>query len=195
MTHEQVAQLAEACSPYQTLIRVLAYSGLRWGEVAALRVHRVDLLRRRLEVDEANTEVGGHVVQGTTKNHQRRSVPIPRFLADDLAQHLAGKKPDDLVFTSPAGGVLRNTNFRPRFFDPAAQRAGLAGLTPHELRHTAASLAVQAGANVKVVQQMLGHASASMTLDVYAGLFADNLDEVAERLDQAFAVMQGQRWE
>jgi integrase len=131
--------------------------------------------------------VGGHVVEGTTKNHHRRSVPIPRFLADELAEHLAGKKPDDLVFTSPTGRVLRNTNFRPRFFDPAAQRAGLAGLTPHLLRHTAASLAVQAGANVKVVQQMLGHASAAMTLDVYAGLFADNLDEVADRLDQAFA--------
>jgi hypothetical protein len=57
----------------------------------------------------------------------------------------------------------------------------------HELRHTAASLAVQAGANVKLIQQMLGHASAAMTLDVYAGLFADNLDEVADRLDQAFA--------
>jgi integrase len=148
---------------------VLAYAGLRWGEVAALRVHRVDLARRRLEVDEANTEVGGHVVEGTTKNHERRSVPIPRFLADELAEHLVGKKPDDLVFTSPKGGVLRNTNFRSRFFDPAAEQAGLAGLTPHELRHTAASLAVQAGANVKVVQQMLGHASAAMTLDVYAG--------------------------
>ena len=46
---------------------------------------------------------------------------------------------------------------------------------------------MQAGANVKVVQQMLGHASAAMTLDVYAGLFADNLDEVADRLDQAVA--------
>jgi integrase len=187
LTHQQVAQLADACARYQTLIRVLAYSGPRWGEVAALRVHRVDLLRRRLEVDEANTEVGGHVVQGTTKNHQRRSVPIPRFLAEELAEHLVGKQPDDLVFTSPAGAVLRNTNFRPRFFDPAAERVGLAGLTPHDLRHTAASLAVKVGANVKVVQQMLGHASAAMTLDVYAGLFADNLDEVADRLDRAFA--------
>ena len=130
LTHEQVAQLAEACAPYQTLIRVLAYAGLRWGEAAALRMHRVDLLRRRLEVDEAHTEVGGHVVEGTTKNHHRRSVPIPRFLADELAEHLKGKKPDDLVFTSPTGRVLRNTNFRPRFFDPAAERTGLAGLTP-----------------------------------------------------------------
>ena len=54
-----------------------------------------------------------------------------------------------------------------RFWDPATERAGLPGLTPHELRHTAASLAVAAGANVKAVQQMLGHASAAMTLDVY----------------------------
>jgi integrase len=87
----------------------------------------VHLLRRELEVDEANTEVHGDVVEGTTKNHQRRSVPIPRFLANDLAEHIAGKKPDHLVFTSPTGGVLRNTNFRLRFFDPAAERVGLAG--------------------------------------------------------------------
>jgi integrase len=186
LSHAQVAALAEACAPYQTLIRVLAYSGLRWGEASALRVHAVDLDRRRLEVDQAHTEVGGKIVVGTTKNHERRSVPIPRFLAEELREHLAEKGPNELVFTSPKGAALRNTNFRPRFFDPAAERVGLSGLTPHELRHTAASLAIKAGANVKVVQQMLGHASAAMTLDVYAGLFTDNLDEVADRLDQAF---------
>ena len=75
------------------------------------------------------------------------------------------KAPNDLLFTAPEGGVLRNTNFRPRFFDPAAEKAGLPGLTPHELRHTAASLAIAAGANVKAVQQILGHASAAMTLE------------------------------
>jgi integrase len=114
-------------------------------------------------------------------------VPIPRFLADELAVQLAGKAPGDLLFTAPEGGVLRNTNFRPRFFDPIAEKAGLPGLTPHELRHTAASLAIAAGANVKAVQQMLGHASAAMTLDTYAGLFADDLDTVADQLDWAFA--------
>ena len=56
-------------------------------------------------------------------------------------------------------------------------------LTPHDLRHTAASLAVSAGANVKSVQRMLGHASAAMTLDVYADLFDDDLDDVANALD------------
>jgi len=60
-------------------------------------------------------------------------------------------------------------------------------VTPHDLRHTAASLAVQAGANVKAVQRMLGHASAAMTLDVYTGLFGDDLDAVADRLDEAAA--------
>jgi integrase len=133
------------------------------------------------------------VLVGTTKTHQRRSVPIPRFLADELADHLAVKAPGDLVFTAPEGGVLRNTNFRPRFFDPAAEKVGLLGLTPHELRHTAASLAIAAGANVKAVQLMLGHASAAMTLDIYAGLFADDLDAVADRLDRAFAKLNADR--
>jgi integrase len=150
-------------------------------------VSRLDLLRRRVTVAVAFAEVGGHLVEGTPKNHQRRSVPVPRFLVDELTAHVAGKRQEDLVFTAPNGGPLRNTNFRPRIFQPAAASVGLAGITPHDLRHTAASLAVAAGANVKAVQRMLGHASASMTLDVYAGLFGDDLDEVANRLDEAVA--------
>ena len=62
--------------------------------------------------------------------------------------------------------------------------AGLTGPTPHDLRHTAASLAVSAGANVKAVQRLLGHASAAMTLDVYSGLFDDDLDALADRLEE-----------
>jgi integrase len=105
----------------------------------ALTACRIDLARRRIEVFEAITEVHGRVIIGTTKTHQRRSVPIPRFLADELADHLAGKASGDLVSSAPEGGVLRNTNFRPRFFDPAAEKVGLLGLVPHELRHAAAS--------------------------------------------------------
>ena len=83
------------------------------------------------------------------------------------------------MFSTPAGAPLRNTNFRRRHWDKAVRAAGLDGLLPHDLRHTAASLAVAAGANVKAVQRMLGHASATMTLDVYAGVFGDDLDTVA----------------
>jgi hypothetical protein len=83
--------------------------------------------------------------------------------------------------------MLRNNNFRRRVFGPAASSVGLPELTPHDSRHTAASLAVAAGANVKAVQRMLGHASAAMTLDVYADLFGDDMDAVADRLDEAAA--------
>ncbi len=112
-------------------------------------------------------------------------MPIPRFLRHELAEDLAGKHRDDLVFPAPRGGPLRVQNFRRRCFDTAAAEVGLEGLTPHELRHTAASLAISAGASVKSVQLMLGHASAAVTLDRYSHLFGDELDAVAERLDAA----------
>lgn len=185
LTHEQVSQLAEACGPYELFVTFLAYTGLRWGEFAALRAKHVDLLRRRVTVAESASEVQGVMAFGPTKTHQRRVVVLPRFLVDPLAEHLEDKKADDLVFAAPNGGVLRNSNFRHRVLTPAAASVGLAGLSPHDLRHTAASLAIAAGANVKVVQQMMGHASAAMTLDVYAGLFGDDLDSVADSLDAA----------
>jgi hypothetical protein len=104
------------------------------------------------------------------------AAPIPRFLIEPLAAHLDGKSREELVFTAPGGGVLRNNAFRRRAFDAGAAAAGLAGLTPHELMHTAASLAVVAGANVKAIQRILGHAAAAMTLDACAGLFSDDPD-------------------
>jgi integrase len=85
---------------------------------------------------------------------------------------------------------LRGGNYRNRYFSKAVERCRKADetfpdITPHDLRHSAASLASSAGANVKAVQRMLGHAKASMTLDIYADLFDDDLDVVADRLDTA----------
>ncbi len=128
--------------------------------------------------------MGGTVHFGTPKTHQQRTVPFPVALAEPLARRCEAKGSDDLV-TSPEGAVLRSGNFRRRFFDPAATAAGLEDLTPHDLRHTAASLLVASGAHVKAVQRMLGHASAAMTLDVYSGLFDDDLSALAERMDAA----------
>jgi integrase len=166
-------------------VLVLAYTGLRWGELAALQVSRLDLLRRRIQVAESVTELSdGRLNWGLPKSHERRWVPVPRFLVDELAEHVAGEARDDLVFTSPKGAVLRVRGARRSWFDRAVEASGVPeGLHPHELRHTAASLAVSAGANVKAVQRMLGHAKASMTLDVYAELFDDDLEAVGDRLD------------
>lgn len=183
LTPGEVAALADGAGDYRAVVLTLAYTGLRFGEATALRVRNVDLMRRRLSIVESMTEVAGRLTLGTPKTHQQRRVPLPRFLVDEVAPWVKGKGPDDLVFTSPLGEPLRINNFRKRVFDPALKKAGLVGVTPHDLRHTAASLAVGTGANVKDVQQMLGHASAAMTLDVYAGLFDDSLDGVADRMD------------
>lgn len=183
LTMSQLEALADASGDYQLLVKVLGYGGLRWGEAVALTVRKCDLLRSRLIVDASVVDIAGVLSLGTTKSGKRREVPLSRFLRDALAAHLAGKAPDDLVFPASRGGYLRNSNFRRGSFDRAASAVGLEGLVPHELRHTAASLAIHSGANIKVVQSMMGHASATMTWDLYGHLYDDDLDNVAERLD------------
>lgn len=260
LNHAQVARLAHVAGDFETVVLVLAYTGLRWGEMAALKAGRVDLRRRRLSITENVVDVGGTLVWGTPKTHEAREVPFPAFLGPLLAESINGKGPDAIVFTGPKGGTLRHNTTRRRTFDPAVRLAGaaiatlqaavgmpkpsrtgvfdvatqealvkwqrlhnltesgigdsstwhviaeehgvpevakfvgldiglgdrdFARLTPHDLRHTAASLAVSAGANVKALQRMLGHASAAMTLDRYADLFDDDLDTVASALDAA----------
>jgi integrase len=185
LDHGQLHSLAEASEPYETLVLTLGYCGLRWGEAAALRVKRVDLLRGRLHIAEAMTEVSGHVILGVPKTHVSRSVPVPGFLRDALAVQCVGKAPDNFVFASPHGAILRNGKLRRTYFDPAARAVGLRGLAPHALRNTAASLAIAAGANVMAVQSLLGRASATTTLDGYSHLFGDQLDAVADAMDTA----------
>jgi integrase len=179
----QVEDLANAAGDYRLLILVLSYCGLRWGEAVALTVRNCDLLRSRLLVDRSVVDISGALSLGTTKTGRQREVPLPRSLRDELAVHVAGGSLDDLVFPAPRGGYLRSSNFRRARFDSAARAAGLEGLLPHELRHTAASLAIASGANIKVVQSMMGHSSATMTWDRYGHLYDNDLDSVAERLD------------
>lgn len=186
LTHQQVHDLAAASGKHEAMVLLLAYTGLRWGEVVALRVRDVDFTRRRLAISENAVEVGAETIVGTPKSHKRRSVPFPAFLGDSLAHAAAGKQSNDLLFSGRFGEhVKRATRGQRTWFKSALDCADLEPMTVHDLRHTAASLAVSAGANVKAVQRMLGHASAAMTLDVYADLFDDDLDAVAVALDGA----------
>ncbi len=200
LTHDELEALANVCGEYRTLVFVLGYCGLRWGEAAGLRVGRVDVLRGRLDVVESVTEVNGVAVSGTPKTHQRRSVPVPSFLRAELARSCEGRARDDYVFPAPRGGVLRVGAFRRGTWNGACVAVGLGemvaardgrkryvGLTPHVLRHVAASFAIVSGASVKGIQSMLGHASATQSLDRYGALWGDELDAVAERIDAARA--------
>lgn len=190
LTHAQVQSLADSTRPeYATLVLFLAYTGLRWGEATALRIRHVDTLRRRVSVEENAVLVSGVIHVGTPKTHRSRSVPYPEFLALPLGKLAEGKSRDELLFGDGKTHVRlpasRNGWFTAAVSARVTADTAFPRVTPHDLRHTAASLAVQAGAHVKAVQRMLGHASAAMTLDVYADLFDDDLDGVAIALDQA----------
>ena len=189
LTAEQVARLAEAMpnSQHTTMVYVLAYGGLRWGELVALRRAGVDVLRRTLQVTESATEVAGHLDFGTTKTHQSRTAHLPAFVAELLGRHLQDIEdaPEALVFPAPRGGPLRYQNMRKTVWDRGRRRCDedLSDVTPHDLRHTCASLMRAAGADVKAIQQQLGHRNATVTLNTYTHLFEGDLAAVMDRLD------------
>jgi integrase len=107
-------------------------------------------------------------------------------VGDDLKALMAGKGRDDLVFAARDGGVLRVSHWRPRVFNVARDSlADFPKITPHDLRHTAASLVVSAGGNVLALARMLGHEDPSVTLRVYADLFDTDLDALGDVLSEA----------
>lgn len=158
LTHEQVGSLA-AASTYPV--------SLRWGEATGLRVKHVDALRRRVSVEKNAILLGGVVHVDTPKTHEARSVPYPAFLSLSIAKLCEGKRREDLLF---GDGVapMRLPNSVRVWFAFAVKRVrdvdeDFPRVTAHDMRHTAASLAISAGANVKAVQRMLGHACSTMT--------------------------------
>jgi integrase len=277
LTHEQLRRVADATSGHQarTLVLLTGLTGLRWGEVSALRVGDVDPLRRRVQVARAYMRLDdGTLLLGDTKTHARREVPVPAVLLEDLVVLMAGRGREELLFCGRGGVPLRRESFDRHAFRPAVRTAGsavsllqellgmevmsrvvdgptvdavrrvqhdaglpvtglvdaqtwaalghpdrgrrdeltraqkiarthslasaarvtlgggaedFAGLTLHDLRHTAASLAIAGGATVKAVQRMLGHESPVLTLRTYAGLFDDDLDRLGTAMSEAFA--------
>ena len=177
------------CLPlrHRAIVLTAAFTGLRWGELSALRISDLELLRRRLTVNQTAVRAGGTISFGPPKTAaSRRTVSLPPVLVEVLAEHLQ-RFPSDggFVFTGEKGAVLRSTNFRRRVWLPAVEEAGLDGLRFHDLRHSHAALLIAAGEHVKVIQSRLGHASAKITLDTYGHLF-EGLDEsAADRLNQA----------
>ena len=186
LTHDELWQLADCLDAARDrlLVLVAGYCGLRWGELAALRWPDVDLDKGTLRVIRAYSEEAPRGEMSPVKDHQSRTVPIPRVVSEQFMMYRAQSNPDGLVFPSANATPLRNRNFRRDVFDPDIEALGLK-ITPHNLRDTAASLAIQAGASVVAVARLLGHESAATTLNHHAGLFPTDLDDIADRLDAA----------
>ena len=187
-TVAQVAALADAIDPrYRALILVAAYGGLRWGELVGLRVKRVDLLHGRVTVAEQVAEVNGKLIPGPPKTEAgRRTVTLPAVAAVALAEHLANfaePGPEGLVFPAPQGGYLRRSNFRRRWWVPATRAVGVEGLRVHDLRHSAATMALAAGANTRELMERMGHTSPAVALR-YQHVMAGRDQAIAAALDE-----------
>ncbi|MCI1936191.1 MAG: site-specific integrase [Bifidobacteriaceae bacterium] len=194
LTYSEVEALAAVTDEKSdaTLIRFLAYCGPRIGEAAALRVEQVDFEKRRVRISRTLTvDANGKPKTGTPKTGKSRTIAFPEFLADDLSELTRGHNDEDFLFRTKQGTQLNVSNWRNRVFRKAVEGAGLGdiqGLKVHSLRHTYASLAIASGADVKTVQRQLGHEDAAMTLNTYAGLWPDRLDEVADTMQQKRSV-------
>ena len=145
LSSDDVARLVDESRQHRTLVLVLAYTGIRWGEAVALKVRDVEFLRRRLSVSENAVQLGVDHAVGPTKGRKARSVPVPGFVLDALSVQCAGKGPGELVFPGPDGAYLPRPKSNGGWFSSAVARAGVQDITPHDLRHTCVSLAVSAG--------------------------------------------------
>jgi integrase len=187
LSADDVTALADKSGEHRVLVLVLAYCGLRWGEAIGLRVRDVQFLRRRISVSENAVQIGSRHVVGPTKGREDRSVPVPEFVLNELSAQCKGKAPGDLVFGGRHGGYLPRPKSSNGWFTRAVKAAKVQAITPHDLRHTCASLAVSAGVNVLALARMLGHKDPSVTLRVYADLFDTDLDTVAASLHAKYS--------
>lgn len=162
-------------------ILVVAYSGLRWGEHAALTADRIDVARRRIIVDRQVIETRHCLKLSAPKGRKQRvtmypaRTPAGANLAEMLLRRLREIGPRDLVFPSPRGKWARRSGYARRVFHPAAQAAGWPrqadgrwAWTFHSLRHVFATWALaQPGARLEDVSRLLGHSSVRITQDIY----------------------------
>ncbi len=193
--HEVKAFLdAVAGHTFEALWILAATTGMRRGELLGLRRRDVDFEAKRLSVVQAIVLVQGHPTIGPPKTKRSaRRVHLNARAVDALQRHLSAnseQKPADteLVFTRNGGLPLR-PGWVTAQFSKLSRAAGLRHIRLHDLRHTWATVALEAGINPKVVSEQLGHANVSITLDTYShvipALQADAVDRVAEAIYNA----------
>lgn len=175
---------------YRTLILVLGFVGVRISEAAALRVRDIDFNKLTISINKKmSTAPIAHSVTGRTgedrppKSHRERTVTMPVWIAEALAKTVKGRKPDDRVFTTVTGRPLNIDNFRAQYFKPACAKLGF-HVTPHWLRHSAASFLLQKGVSAERVARQLGHRDSTITLRVYAGFWEEDVDSVRIALEE-----------
>jgi integrase len=179
LTVAQADALLKAIKPNDLLVLFMLRTGARRGEAAVVTVEDLDVRRQRVRIQSAIDGDGG---EGDTKTGEHRDVPVAGELLRRLQEAAKGKRRGAYLMPDPEGNAWTRHKWRP-IWNKARGATGMPDFDTHELRHTAASWAIHAGANVKTVQAMLGHASATQTLDTYSHLWNDELDAIVGRVD------------
>lgn len=207
LTVKQLHALADAAGDNRPLVYFLGAVGARFGEAAELRWRDCDFKKLQVRIARSVTLVNGVFEVGSPKNKKGRTVSLPAFVAELLEPASKGADRNALVFPDSEGGHMRGTNVRRRWWSDAVAAADLYpriettksgektvvyDFKLHELRHTAASLAIQAGCNIKSLQNMLGHSSASLTLDRYGHLYESDVDAVGAAMNAVLTGKCGQ---
>lgn len=199
LTMPQLLALAEEAdrrkNQYGTLVLVMGLTGLRFGEAIALRVKDVDFKENLITI--CDNAVWSHdLYHNEPKNHDNRVVPFPpQILGQRLRDATADKDPNALLFPRPGvindgdnltkADYVRRPDTRDGWFAESIKRVkGIPDtMTPHDLRHTAVSLAIHAKVNPLLVARIAGHRDFSTTMRVYADLYNEDLAAAGAALD------------
>jgi integrase len=196
---EQVKRLLKAAhgNRFEVLYTLAVTTGLRQGEILGLKWEDIDLANGVTRVRRTLTRRRGRLFLGDPKTKRsRRTVRLTKSAVEALKRHLAHQmeqmerlgdlyKDQGLVFATGRGTLVNPSNLRKRSFAPLLEKAGLPSVRFHDLRHTCATLLLSRNVNPKIVSEMLGHATVSITLDTYSHVLPNMQDGAARALEDA----------
>jgi integrase len=195
LSPEQVCKLlaAAAGNRLEAIYPTAVGTGMRLGELFGLQWSDVDLGSRKISVRHTLTELNGNLTLSEPKSAKgKRMVELPQRVVNALHEHRKRSLAEGFgsvpwVFCNQHGGPLRRSHFHAQLFKPLLRRAGLPDIRFHDLRHTSATLLLLQGVHPKVVQERLGHAQISLTLDTYSHVLPSMQKDAASRLDAMLA--------
>ena len=180
---------------FEALFVLALHCGLREDELLGLRWDDVDLEAGTLRVRRTLSETRDGPIFEPPKNGKGRNVSLTGAAVDALRDHLArqmreideGYEDNGLVFASQAGNTMSASNLVNRYFKPPLKRAKLPRIRPHDLRHTCATLLLIKGVHPQYVQELLGHANISITLDTYSHVIPGIGNQTVDAMEEIFS--------
>lgn len=184
LTEAQVSEFLKVVEQHRWYpIYVLAIAtGMRQGEILGLRWDDIDFANGTISVRNTVYSIRGKIYLGEPKSEKsRRTISVPEFALNILKP----LKKDGLVFTTSSGKPISPRNLS-RHFHQSLEKAGFQHMRFHDLRHTCATLLLKMNIHPKVVQEMLGHSSITLTLDTYSHIIPSLQEEAAGKMNKIF---------